>query len=265
MPTQSAVVIMFNPDQTLFLVGKESKWVSDIESLTPNEKSFIRRTFSRAATSPIAHDNPEEIAYYITQVPLLAANADIMEKIKTLAESSRITFGDIDDRRGISSTKPRFLPIGRPYKFPGGGMKVGTDSKLHDTAVREFKEETGIDLTLTPFDLAKLIDTGVTSDGYEVFHYTTDNAEFAAAHAAIATKNIDTNAELHDLRFMSTQRQIKESARTQYAKTPAGTPKTRYVPPSLRRGGRHLRSMRSTRSMRNKTRRTKQRCRQTRK
>ena len=258
MPTTSSVVIMFNPDQSLFLVGKESKWVADIDSLTAADKAFLRATFSRAVPVPVNHDDPAEIAYYRGQIPLLAANASIMTKIATLAESPRITFGDIENRAGVTYTKPRFLPAGRPYKFPGGGIKAGTDASLNDAAVREFREESGIDLTQAPFDLAKLTDTGLVSDGYQVFHYTTDAGEFAAAQAAIAAKNMDENAELHDLRFMSTQRQIKNSARTQYAKTPAGTPRTRYVPPSQRGRG-------STRRLRNKTKHTKQRCRQTRK
>ena len=270
MPTTSSVVIMFNPDQSLFLVGKESKWVADIDSLSAGDKAFLRATFSRAVPAPVRHDDPAEIAYYRGQIPLLEANASIMAEVAPLAESPRITFGDIENRAGVTYTKPRFLPAGRPYKFPGGGMKAGTDASLHDAAVREFREESGIDLTQAPFDLAKLTDTGMVSDGYQVFHYTTDAGEFAAAQAAIAAKNIDANAELHDLRFLSTQRQIKNSARTQYTKTPAGTPRARYVPPG-KRGGRRLRStrsirsIRSTRRLRKKTKRTKQRCRQTRK
>jgi ADP-ribose pyrophosphatase YjhB (NUDIX family) len=261
---------MFNPDRSLFLVGKESKWVSDIDSLTAGDKAFLRATFSRASADRVRHDDPAEIAYYIGQIPLLEANASIMAEVTRLAESPRLTFGDIENRDGITYTKPRFLPREKPYKFPGGGMKAGTDASLYDTAVREFREESGIDLTQAPFDLAKLIDTGMVSDGYQVFHYTTDAGEFAAAQAAIAAKNIDANAELHDLRFLSTQRQIKNSARTQYTKTPAGTPRARYVPPG-KRGGRRLRStrsirsIRSTRRLRKKTKRTKQRCRQTRK
>lgn len=256
MPTTSSVVIMFNPDQSLFLVGKESKWVADIEALTADDKTFLRATFSRAVPAQVNHDDPAEIAYYRGQIPLLAANASIMAKIATLAESPRITFGDIENRAGVTYTKPRFLPAGRPYKFPGGGIKAVIDANLHDAAVREFREESGIDLTQAPFDLAKLTDTGMVSDGYQVFYYTTDAGEFAAAQAAIAAKNIDANAELHDLRFLSTQRQIKNSARTQYTKTPAGTPRERYVPPG-KRGG--------TCRLRKKTKRTKQRCRQTRK
>jgi 8-oxo-dGTP pyrophosphatase MutT (NUDIX family) len=247
---------MFNPDQSLFLVGKESKWVSDIEALTADDKAFLRATFSKVAAAPVRHDDPAEIAYYRGQVPLLAANPSIVAKVTPLAEGPRLTFGDIENRVGVTYTKPRYLPTGRPYKFPGGGMKDGTDANLHDAAVREFREESGIDLTEAPFDITKLTDTGMVSDGYQVFHYTTDVGEFAAAQAAIAAKNMDANAELHDLRFMSTQRQIKNSARTQYTKTPAGTPRTRYVPPG-KRGG--------TRRLRKKTKRTKQRCRQTRK
>lgn len=258
MPTSSSVVIMFNPDQSLFLVGKESKWVSDIDSLTAEDKAFLRSTFSKVAAAPVRHDDPAEIAYYRGQMPLLAANPSIVAKITPLAESPRLTFGDIENRTGVTYTKPRYLPVGRPYKFPGGGIKAGTDASLYDAAVREFREESSIDLSQAPFDLAKLTDTGMVSDGYQVFHYTTDAAEFAAAQAAIAAKNMDDNAELHDLRFLSTQRQIKNSARSQYTKTPAGTPRTRYVPPSQRRQG-------GTRRLRNKTKRTKQRCRQTRK
>lgn len=247
---------MFNPDQTLFLVGKESKWVRDIPDISKDEKAFIRETFSRRLPDITEHNDSLEISYYNSQIPIFMENEDIMNKIRRESDGDRVTFGDIEYASETSFTRPRFLPRGQPFKFPGGGAKDGLDADLRATAIREFREETGIHLDTVPFDLDKLIDTGLSSNGYQVFYYITNEKELSVAEDMIRAKNLDAYAELYDLQFIRTSYKISDKAREQYKKTPAGKPSATYRPPSMRHGGRRNRNK--------KTRRSKQRWRPTR-
>jgi ADP-ribose pyrophosphatase YjhB (NUDIX family) len=248
---------MFNPDQTLFLVGKESKWVRDIPSILDSDKAFIRETFSRTLADITGKNDNLEIAYYRSQVPKLLENEDLMNKIRSESDGDRITFGDIEYKGLTSFTRPRFLPRGQYFKFPGGGLKSEVDhNDLRATAIREFREEVGIHLDTTPFNINRLIDTGLSSNGYRVFYYITNEAEFSVAEDMIRAKNLDADAELYELQFIRTSYKISDKAREQYKKTPAGKPSTTYRPPSMRHGGRRNRNK--------KTRRSKQRWRPTR-
>jgi len=255
MANVSAVVIMFDPDQTQFLVGRESGWVRDIVNLEKGERDFIRATFSRNTGNNGPIDLDDEIAYYRGQVPVFTANPAIMAKITPHAMTARITFGDIDKAGSSTFTRPRYLPRGRPLKFPGGGVKDIDGGSIQATAVREFKEESGINLEEVPFNVGKLTDTGRISEGYRIFHYICDLTEFAAAQVAIAAKNNDQYAELHDLQFVDVGSQIKNSARTQYRTTVVGvTPLLRLRPSASISGGKRQ----------NKSRRSKQRWARTR-
>jgi hypothetical protein len=253
----SSVVIMFNPNQTLFLVGKESKWVRDIPSISEDEKAFIRETFSRSLPNITEKNDTLEISYYRSQIPTFMENEDIMSKIRHESDGDRVTFGDIEYKGLASFTRPRFLQRGQPFKFPGGGLKSEADhDDLRATAIREFREETGIHLDTTPFQPDRLIDTGLSSNGYQIFYYITNENEFSVAEDMIRAKNLDAYAELYELQFIRTTYKISDKAREQYKKTPAGKPSTTYRPPSMRHGGRRNRNK--------KTRRSKQRWRPTR-
>ena len=245
---ESAIVIMFNPDQTLFLVGKETKWISEIDSLKDSDKQRLRSIFSRHIAAPLEYNDPGEIAYYSEQVPILLMDP-MISIINSAAETTpaRITFGDIEYKRNsagqYSFVRPRYLPKYREYKFPGGGKKA-IDITLTHTALREFFEETGIDLTSAPYNQSKLIDTGNSSGGYRIFYYITNEAEFLQANAHIVAKNVSVNAELHDLRFIRANYKISNKSLLQLSKTPMKQT-AKYIRPKFV-GGKRLNKTRST-------------------
>lgn len=249
----SAIVIMFNPDQTLFLVGKESRWISEIDDIKNTNKQRLRSVFSRPVVAPLEYNDPGEIAFYTQQVSIFQMDP-MVSSINTYAETTpaRITFGDIEYGKNLtgfySFVKARYLPKDSKYKFPGGGKKT-IDVTLTHTALREFFEESGIDLTSPPFDQSRLIDTGNSSGGYRIFYYITNEAEYLQALAHIAAKNVSSSAELHDLRFIRTNYKISGKSALQYSKTPMKQT-AKYTAPHLRGG-----------KMPNKSRSTKQRCR----
>ena len=233
---RSSVVIFFDNDQRRFLVGKESSWVTNIR-LDDDDLKTIDRLFSRKIHhDPDQHRHAEERAYYKSQLHEFKRSR-VMDKIKPLAEHlpPRITFGDIKykKKRGqlYSYTIPQFLPAGSKPNFPAGGSNH-LNGSLKDTAVREFFEETGIDLKKEPFDISKLIDTGLEGSGYRIFVYEPTEAEFLEACANITSKNLNGYAELHDLEFISTKTKIATHARKQFAKF---TKKTRHSKQRWRR------------------------------
>jgi ADP-ribose pyrophosphatase YjhB (NUDIX family) len=244
----SAIVIMFNPDQTLFLVGKETKWISEIDSLKESDRRNIRSLFSRYTVAPLEYNDPEEIAYYSQQISIFLTNP-VLSNINMYVETkpARITFGDIEygknSKGSYSFVRPRYLPKDRQYKFPGGGKKP-IDTTLTHTALREFFEETGIDLTSAPYDQTRLLDTGNTSGGYRIFYYVTNEAEFLQAVAHIAAKNVSPSAELHDLKFIRTNYKISSKSVLQFSKTPMKQ-SIKYTAPHLR-GGKRPNKTRST-------------------
>ena len=206
---KSAVVILFNHDKTEFLVGKESQWIRDIPGLSSAHLDFIRNIFSRLVQNEKSHDDPVELAYYNGQLQKFLNNDEIMGILNNLSETqpARITFGDIKYKRSESGkcysyTNPQYLPKGRQVNFPRGGIKEGVDSTLKDAAWREFFEESGVNLKVYPFDINKLIDSGISNKGYQIFYYEPTNQEELEARANIAAKNMSNNAELHELEFV---------------------------------------------------------------
>jgi len=232
---RSSVVIFFDNDQRRFLVGKESSWVTNID-LDADQLKIIDNLFSRKVHGDLRYNDPGEMGYYKSQLHEFKRSR-VMDKIKPLAQHHppRITFGDIKyKKRGghlYSYTTPQFLPAGSKPNFPAGGSKHMNGS-LKDTAVREFLEETGIDLKKEPFDISKLIDTGLEASGYRIFVYVPTEAEFLEASANITSKNLDGYAELHDLEFVSTKTNIATHARKQFGKF---TKKTRHSKQRWRR------------------------------
>jgi hypothetical protein len=220
---KSAVVIFFDPTQRQFLVGKESYWVTNIDTLSKADIQIIHTLFSRKVANPLACNDPGEMSYYKEKL-IEFKKSPVMDKIKPLSESHppRITFGDIKykEKNGVwySYTTPQYLPANSKPNFPAGGRKHGINSSVKETAAREFYEESGIDLSNKPYDLSKLIDTGLQQSGYRIFTYIPTEEEFKEAQSNIHAKNLDGYAEVHALEFVNTRAKIATHARKQFGK-----------------------------------------------
>ena len=220
---KSAVVIFFDPTQRQFLVGKESSWITNIDSLSKDDRKIINTLFQRKVAKHLAYNDPGEISYYKEKLIEFKRNP-VMDKIKPLSESHppRITFGDIKykEKDGVwySYIIPQFLPANSKLNFPAGGRKHGINSSIKETAAREFYEESGIDLSKEPYDLTKLTDAGLQESGYRIFSYIPTEEEFKEAQSNIHAKNLNSFAEVHDLEFVSTKTKIATHARRQFGK-----------------------------------------------
>jgi hypothetical protein len=220
---KSAVVIFFDPTQRKFLVGKESSYITNIDTLSKADFDIIHSMFTRKVSSHLAHNDPGEISYYKEKI-IEFKRSPVMDKIKPLSESHppRITFGDIKYRQKdgawYSYTTPQFVAAGSIANFPAGGKKQGVNSSIKDTAAREFYEESGIDLSKDPYDISKLIDAGLQDSGYRIFTYLPTEEEFKEACSNIHAKNLNGYAEVHDLEFVSTRAKIANHSRRQFGK-----------------------------------------------
>jgi hypothetical protein len=220
---KSAVVIFFDPTQRQFLVGKESSWVTNIESLSKADRQVINTMFQRKVKSHLAYNDPGEMSYYKEKL-IEFKGTPVMDKIKPLSESHppRITFGDIKYKQkdGVwySYTIPQYLPAGSIRNFPAGGRKHGINSSIKETAAREFYEESGIDLSKHPYDLSKLTDLGLQESAYRIFIYIPSEEEFKEAQSNIHAKNLNGYAEVHSLEFISTKAKIANHSRRQFGK-----------------------------------------------
>ena len=220
---KSAVVIFFDPTQRQFLVGKESYFVTNIETLSKADRELIDTIFQRKVASHLAYNDPGEMSYYKEKLREFKSS-QVMDKIKPLSESHppRITFGDIKykkkDGLWYSYTIPQYLPAGSIANFPAGGRKQGVNSSIKETAAREFYEESGIDLSKHPYDLSKLTDAGLQESGYRIFTYVPTEEEFKEAQSNIHAKNLNGYAEIHNLEFISTKAKIANHARKQFGK-----------------------------------------------
>ena len=117
-------IIIFNPDETKYLVGKESYFISNIKDITVDMQFFMDALFSRRIQKIKSHNDKDEINYYTKKIPILVKNNAIMKIIKDHSDSTRITFGDIRyktiDSHVYSYTLPQYLPTDIKYSFPGG-------------------------------------------------------------------------------------------------------------------------------------------------
>jgi hypothetical protein len=218
---KSSVVIFFDPTQKKFLVGKESSWITNIKTMNKEDLKTIYEIFSRKVSKKLDYNDLGEISFYKEKL-LEFKTHPLMNKIKPLSESTppRLTFGDIKYKEinGIwySYTIPQFLPAGSKSNFPAGGRKHGINASLHDTASREFYEETGINLKETPYDISKLKDSGIQQSGYRIFTYLPSEEEYKEACSNIYSKNLNGYAELHNLEFVNTNTLIATHARKQF-------------------------------------------------
>jgi len=197
-------IIIFNPDETKYLVGKESYFISNIKDISVDMQFFMDTLFSRKIQKIKSPNDKDEINYYTKKISILLKNNAIMKIIKTHSDSTRITFGDIRykiiDSHIYSYTLPQYLPRDIKYSFPGGQpSNANTDTSC---ALRELYEETGIDLRDKPYDIRKLIDTGKINRSYKLFYYILNNIEYKRALQDIQAKNKSGKAELHDLQFI---------------------------------------------------------------
>jgi ADP-ribose pyrophosphatase YjhB (NUDIX family) len=209
-------VIIFNPSGTHYLVGKESRFITNIKDISNEMKTFINILFRRKVSSFKGHNNKAEIRYYSKQLKVLYKNSEIINIIKKYSNSNnpRITFGDIKyikvDNQIYSYTIPQFVLKNTPYSFPGG-QPSANDTDI-SCGLRELYEETGINLKREPYDLNNLIDKNVYHGIYKIFYYILNDDEYTQAINDINEKNNDPHSELHDLRFITNQSRISTNA-----------------------------------------------------
>jgi 8-oxo-dGTP pyrophosphatase MutT (NUDIX family) len=225
MVTRS-VLVLFNSTQTQALVGKESKWATNTKIMPQEDVDTLIGLFTHESSTNSREAEKAHFTEKITEIP-----QTIIKQIGLVSEDSppRITFGDIkpsDTGLGYK-TRPVYLPRGTLPNFPGGGADEG--ESLQNAAVREFKEETGIDISAAPFNIGKLRDTGLDDGTYRVFTYVSGPDEELVARERIAEKNQSPYAELHQLEFLDVGRIVNPKATRQLEFTkPVKTP---YVPP----------------------------------
>ena len=207
-------IIILNPSKTKYLVGKESYFIKNKPGISDHTKKEMEILFMRKIKDSVSKDtsNPAEIKYYSKQ----------LDAIKDIV-SGRITFGDIRyieiDSQWYSYTIPQYVPEDTPFSFPGGQPKRTNSNTT--CAVREFYEESGIDLTKEPYSLTKLLDTGSTNGNYIILHYVADEKEYAHMLSDIEKKNKSPNAELHCLQFVDIHSgEVSPTARHNYRKLP---------------------------------------------
>ena len=234
-----SVVVLFNNTMTKVLAGKESKWATNTNIMPQENVTTLIELFTHEGSTD-SYDS--EMAYFTEQISLIPQ--EIIDRIALASEDSppRITFGTIKKVKGGigNETRPRYLPKDSQANFPGGGADPG--ESLQNAAARELKEETGIDITLAPFDVAKLRDSGRDDGTYRVFSYVMTTPEEEKALECIAEKNQSSYAELHQLEFIDVDRIVNPKAIRQLEfvrevsmPTPSTAPK-KYVPPHLRGG-----------------------------
>jgi 8-oxo-dGTP pyrophosphatase MutT (NUDIX family) len=197
-------IIIYSPDQTKVLVGRESYFISNLKDITSEMRHYMDILFTRKVKSHVSHNDVAEMRYYSKKVKALQKNRGIMSIIRKHSDSNRITFGDIHSREIdgeiYSYTIPQYLPRGIRYSFPGG-QPLKTNSN-RSCALRELYEETGIDLMSAPYNVSKLINSGVKRSIYNMLYYILDDTEYDRALSDISDKNASSKAELHDLRFI---------------------------------------------------------------
>jgi ADP-ribose pyrophosphatase YjhB (NUDIX family) len=252
-----AAVIIFNNTMTQVLAGKESKWATNTNIMPQEDVTTLIGLFTHENSTD---DYDSEMAYFTQQISLIPQ--EIIDQIALVSGDSppRITFGTIKNlKEGLGNeTRPRYLPKGSQASFPGGGANPG--ETLQNACVRELQEETGIDLTAAPFDLAKLRDSGRDDGTYRVFFYVMSPEEDIMALERIAEKNQSSYAELHQLEFIDVGSIVNPKAirQLEFVKVPtSSTAPKKYVPPHLR-GGYSKRQHKAK-----KSRTTKQRWRRT--
>ena len=259
-----AAVIIFNNTMTQVLAGKESKWATNTNIMPQADVTTLIGLFTHENSTD---DCDSEMTYFTQQTSLIPQ--EIIDRIALVSGDSppRITFGTIKKvKKGVGNeTRPLYLPKDSQANFPGGGANPG--ESLQNAGVRELQEETGIDLTAAPFDVAKLRDSGRDDGTYRVFSYVmTTPEEEEKASERIAEKNQSSYAELHQLEFIDVDRIVNPKAirQLEFVKVPSIAPK-KYVPPHLRGGNsqRPRRSHSKRQQKAKKSRTTKQRWRRT--
>lgn len=197
-------IIVFNPDKSKYLVGKESYFITNIKDITNEMRHTFDILFTRQVNKVKDHNDSDEIKFYTKQLNILYKNNSIMKIIRKYSYSDRITFGDIKYKKInnhiYSYTIPQYVPRGSHYSFPGG--QPSNSNTNISCAVRELWEETGINLKSKSYDIKRLIDSEEILNGYKLMYYILDENEYTNALNDIKRKNNSSQAELHDLRFI---------------------------------------------------------------
>jgi ADP-ribose pyrophosphatase YjhB (NUDIX family) len=214
-------IIIFSPDKTKYLVGRESFFISNIPSINVDMKAYMDILFSRKIEKVKDHNDKNEVEFYTRKLNVLLKNKEIMSIVKEHANSNRITFGDIRykkiNNQLFSYTIPQYVPVSTPLSFPGG-QPYSHNSDM-SCAIREFHEEAGIDLTKPPYSIDKLTNTKKMRGNYIMFYYILNNEEYSYALNDIKTKNKSAQAELHDLQFTNNLNNLSINARKNIRKT----------------------------------------------
>lgn len=214
-------IIIFNPDRTKYLVGKESYFISNINSITDDMKIYIDTLFSRKVKKIKDHNDKHEIDFYSKRLKVFLGNKEIMKIVNENSDSTRITFGDIRYKKIgnqiYSYTVPQYVPKGSYLSFPGG--QPSTSNSDSSCALRELHEETNIDLTKEPYNIHKLKNTNKTRKHYLMFYYILNSEEYTHALDDIKIKNNCSHAELHDLQFVNATRSLSINAIKNLRKT----------------------------------------------
>lgn len=194
---EGALVIVYHMDGAVpeMLMGEETKYVTDYPEHVAKYASDFGRDLREAFMFRGDIADPADVA---------AAHAYFSESTASMEATAgldRITYADFrrSSKAGFISAKPRFVPPALKGRlgFTKGGYNAA-DPTLEHTAVREVREETGVDI-----DIRQLVDTGREVQNYAIFLYKLTPVEYRAITAGhvLDLQNAERFNELQNIRF----------------------------------------------------------------
>jgi 8-oxo-dGTP pyrophosphatase MutT (NUDIX family) len=202
--SKRALIIVYHLDtrtnKYYFLVGFESKYVSDI-----NNNVIPKQTFTGPSVSAAETDFDTKVSTLNDEL----SNTTYLGKTDKPINIGRIRYDQIVKSNNNTYTV-NFRHVHETSKlgFPKGGKEI-TDSDIRATALRELKEECGDVLwelakrNLVPFGPTNNFDYDSVLNNYSVFTLNITDDEINDVKHSLEQKNSSTHGELFNLRFVS--------------------------------------------------------------
>ena len=220
-----------------FLTGEETDYVTDNKTISKTFRTLSGETIFEAFEAPGTVKNPEHI---LEAKKKFAHSSEQLEDLYSRV-LGRVTYGNVKDssKPGKISAKARHVKPERRDKFgfPKGSYEI-TDKTIEDTAVREVKEEIGINLDKSRLeDTKQQIVTGGSSN-YAIFKYRLTDAEYKSVKTVLKINNSSREAELQSLKFRAipakyddffTNQASKKAYEKTFKKTPGGARRLRTL------------------------------------